>query len=112
MWLRSCVCAQKQYTALHLAALDNHVAIVRLLVRKFGAEVDATNMVCAASGLCVSLLTRMLICQRGETPLHYAAIEGNAAVARTLVCELGANVNAVDTKVMPVRCALCLAARC
>jgi ankyrin repeat protein len=63
----------KKATALHLAALRNHHAVVRLLIES-GADLDPRDF------------------PDNATPLHFAAIHGDLETIRLLV-EAGADVN-------------------
>ncbi|CAG0920269.1 unnamed protein product [Notodromas monacha] len=65
-------------TALHMAATGGFNDLVRLLVVRHNAMLEALTL-------------------RKETPLHAAAASGQLGVCKTLV-ELGANVNAVDAE--------------
>jgi ankyrin repeat protein len=62
-------------TPLHLAAVEDSVAVAALLVR-WGADIDARA-------------------ESGATPLHWAAVSGSNRVAELLI-ERGADVNARD----------------
>mmetsp|Transcript_4441 Transcript_4441/g.6644 ORF Transcript_4441/g.6644 Transcript_4441/m.6644 type:complete len:317 (+) Transcript_4441:16-966(+) len=65
-------------TALMDSAMEGHSDIVRLLVKEYGADVNAAN-------------------KYGATALIYAAHEGRALIASILIDDLGADVNACDS---------------
>ena len=87
-------------------------AVMLALVDDWGADVDArsdcgeTTMHFAAWGGNASTLCRLarvighhaadVRCADGRTPLHWAAMTGANAAVRLLICELGADVMAVD----------------
>ncbi|KAF3007124.1 hypothetical protein E8E14_009391 [Neopestalotiopsis sp. 37M] len=64
-------------TALHLAALRGHKAVVEWLVQEAGADMNAKD-------------------RFDRTALHLAALKGHKAVVEWLVQEAGADVNAKD----------------
>ena len=87
-------------------------AVVRALVEDWGADVDARSD-CGGTALHYAArsdsreLLRMLAgvmgpsasdvrCADGRTPLHWAAMTGADAAVRVLICELGADLMAVD----------------
>ena len=98
------------YTALHIAAVLDRVAIAELLTR-FGADVNAKEESLGLTALHIAALEGHLaiaeLLERAGadlhaktaeaecTPLHLATVRGNVAMARSLT-GLGADVNAND----------------
>jgi ankyrin repeat protein len=69
-------------TALHMVAQEGHLEAVRALTRRDGFEATEVNVTEP---------------HRGRTALHLAAERGQSAVLRFLICQAGANVDAVDS---------------
>ena len=70
-------CSEKEDTLLHLASSKGSTEIVRLLIAKAGANVEATNL-------------------DGETPLHVAVKAGHMEVVNQLVRDHSASTTAKD----------------
>ena len=104
----------KGMTPLCHAASYGKKAVARALISFCGADVDARSdcggsaLHYAARGNACGML-RMLArfmgnhasdvrCADGRTPLHWAAMTGANAAVRVLICELGADIMAVDAK--------------
>ena len=95
-------------TPLHCAAKHGHTKLVRMLVKGYGADVDAmdecdcTPLDAAAQGGHTDTL-RMLVKELGadanannSSALQYAALGCHTEAVQVLVAELGADVNARD----------------
>ena len=117
MLVKECGCSPhtkgfKGRTLLHNACEGGHVDVARKLVTEYGADVNArdndddTPLNLAAQFSDKMELINMLVkecgCsphtkgQYGGTPLHDACVGGHVDVARKLVTEYGADVNARD----------------
>ena len=115
--VKECGCSphtKGQYgrTPLHLACEGGHVDVARKLVTEYGVDVNARdnddstplNLAARFSGKMelINMLVKECGCsphtkgQYGRTPLHKACVGGHVDVARNLVTEYGADVNARD----------------
>ena len=99
-------------TSLHSACVGGHVDVARNLVTEYGADVNARdndndtplNLAARFSGKMelINMLVKECGCSphtkgfHGRTPLHRACEGGHVDVARKLVTEHGADVNARD----------------
>ena len=90
--------AQDGSTPLHLASLEGHTEVAKLLIKK-GAPLDAKDKVRARRGPhappCATLTRAPYAAQDGDTPLHLASKNGHTDVAKLLI-EKGAEVDATN----------------